>query len=290
VWTGLPLFKIVYTGHKISDSIWGEFVDQPNHHLLLKVDSGLLSLLRIERCPCLVGTLQQPVRVLAVWQEVYVSDITSLYRKCVNRIIFSICLEIVILKKQNCQRIMLCCDFFIFRHCFVVVYVEKHLNYLTFGNNGSVSVATRCGLDGPETDSWWERVFLYLSVPTLWPIQPPIQWVPGFFPMRWNGRDMVLTTHPQSSAGVKERVELYFYFPSGPSWPVLGRTLALASFSSSFCGAGRIPPSVLQPFEAYCAKPLISSQFTSRGAPRQTAWETSISERRKYGREMAGQI
>jgi hypothetical protein len=30
---------------------------------------------------------------------------------------------------------------------------------------------------------------------------------------------------PSSSARVKERVELYFYSPSGPSWPVLGRTL-----------------------------------------------------------------
>jgi hypothetical protein len=30
-----------------------------------------------------------------------------------------------------------------------------------------------------------------------------------------------------SSAEVKERVELYLYFPSGPSWPVIGRTLSL---------------------------------------------------------------
>jgi hypothetical protein len=30
---------------------------------------------------------------------------------------------------------------------------------------------------------------------------------------------------PPSSAEVKERVELYLYFPSGPSWPVLGWTL-----------------------------------------------------------------
>ena len=29
--------------------------------------------------------------------------------------------------------------------------------------------------------------------------------------------------HPTpSSAEVKERVELYLYFPSGPSWPVIG--------------------------------------------------------------------
>jgi hypothetical protein len=27
---------------------------------------------------------------------------------------------------------------------------------------------------------------------------------------------------PHSSAEVKERVELYFYFPFGPSWPVIG--------------------------------------------------------------------
>ena len=32
---------------------------------------------------------------------------------------------------------------------------------------------------------------------------------------------MVLNTHPQS----KERVELYLYYLSGPSWPVLGLTL-----------------------------------------------------------------
>jgi hypothetical protein len=32
---------------------------------------------------------------------------------------------------------------------------------------------------------------------------------------------------PSSSAEVKERVELYLYSPSGPSWPVLGRTLPL---------------------------------------------------------------
>ena len=32
---------------------------------------------------------------------------------------------------------------------------------------------------------------------------------------------------PPSNAEVKERVELYFYCPSGPSWPVLGWTLPL---------------------------------------------------------------
>jgi hypothetical protein len=32
---------------------------------------------------------------------------------------------------------------------------------------------------------------------------------------------------PLSSAEVKERVELYLHYPSGPSWPVLGWTLPL---------------------------------------------------------------
>ena len=32
---------------------------------------------------------------------------------------------------------------------------------------------------------------------------------------------------PPASAEVKERVELYLYSPSGPSWPVLGWTLPL---------------------------------------------------------------
>jgi hypothetical protein len=32
---------------------------------------------------------------------------------------------------------------------------------------------------------------------------------------------------PSSSARVKDRVELYLYSPSGPSWPILGRTLPL---------------------------------------------------------------
>jgi len=32
---------------------------------------------------------------------------------------------------------------------------------------------------------------------------------------------------PPSSAEVKERVELYLYSPSGPSWPVIGWTLLL---------------------------------------------------------------
>jgi hypothetical protein len=34
---------------------------------------------------------------------------------------------------------------------------------------------------------------------------------------------------PQTSAEVKERRELYLYFPCGSSWPVLGQTLILVT-------------------------------------------------------------
>jgi len=43
----------------------------------------------------------------------------------------------------------------------------------------------------------------------------------GSFPgVKWPGRGV--NNQPPSSAEVKERVELYFYSPFGPSWPVLG--------------------------------------------------------------------
>jgi hypothetical protein len=42
---------------------------------------------------------------------------------------------------------------------------------------------------------------------------------------------------PPSSARVKERVELYLYSPSGPSWPVLGRTLRLPCIKSNLQAA-----------------------------------------------------
>jgi hypothetical protein len=48
----------------------------------------------------------------------------------------------------------------------------------------------------------------------------------GFFPgVKRPGRGV--DHPPPSSAEIKERVELYLYSPSGPSWPVLLGTLPL---------------------------------------------------------------
>jgi hypothetical protein len=98
------------------------------------------------------------------------------------------------------------------------------------GRDSSVGIATRYELDGPGIESQWGRDFPHPSRPALGPTQPPIQWVPGLFPGgKAAGRGV---DHPPvSSAEVKERVELYLYSPSGPSWPVLGWTLPLPLFT-----------------------------------------------------------
>ena len=56
---------------------------------------------------------------------------------------------------------------------------------------------------------------------TIQTTQPPVSWVPILFPgVKRPGRGI---DHPLLFRDeVKERVELYHYSPSGPSWPVLG--------------------------------------------------------------------
>ena len=88
-------------------------------------------------------------------------------------------------------------------------------------------MATCYGLDGPRIKSQMERSFLHPSRPVLGPIQPLVRWVQGMFrgvkaagTWRW-------PPITPFSAEVKERMEVYRYFPSGPSWPVLKWKLPL---------------------------------------------------------------
>ena len=89
------------------------------------------------------------------------------------------------------------------------------------GRDSSVGIAIRYGLDGPGIESRWGSRF-----------SAPLQTGPGAHPVSYTvgtgsfpgvkrpGRGV--DHPPQSSAEVKERVELYLYSTSGPSWPVLG--------------------------------------------------------------------
>jgi hypothetical protein len=58
--------------------------------------------------------------------------------------------------------------------------------------------------------------------------------------VKWPGHGV---DHPPSSSGrVKETVELYLYSPSGPSWPVIGRTLPSPPPHGSTVTWGPRPP------------------------------------------------
>jgi hypothetical protein len=97
------------------------------------------------------------------------------------------------------------------------------------GRDSLVGTATGYGLDGPGIESRWGRDFPHPSRPVLGPTQPPIQWVPGLSRgVKRLGRGV--DHRPPSSAEVKERVELYFCSPTGPSWSVIGWTLLTQSF------------------------------------------------------------
>jgi hypothetical protein len=88
--------------------------------------------------------------------------------------------------------------------------------------DSSVGIATRYELDGRGVESRWEWDFPYPYRPALGPTQPPIQY--RVFPRSKVAGEWRWPPTP-SSAEVKEKVQLYLYSPSGPSWPVLVWTL-----------------------------------------------------------------
>jgi hypothetical protein len=98
----------------------------------------------------------------------------------------------------------------------VTQLVFSALFYIHFCTN-SIFVPLVCQLDS------FDFRFLHPSRPALGPTQPPVQWLPSFLPRVKRPGSGINHTSP-FSAEVKERIELYFCSPSGPSWPVLGWT------------------------------------------------------------------
>ena len=108
--------------------------------------------------------------------------------------------------------------------CNIRFFSEYYLSLtLSMGRGSSVGIATRYGLDGPGIESRWGARFSA-------PIQTGLVAYPasrtmgtGSFPgVKRPGRGAEHSP-PSQSLG-HERVELYLYLPSGPSWSVIGRT------------------------------------------------------------------
>jgi hypothetical protein len=108
-----------------------------------------------------------------------------------------------------------CCPIFRQRlDCYIIPF-----QYLYVGRDSSVGIATRYGLDGPGIESLWGAIFSA-------PVQTDSEAHPTSYTMG-TGSFLGLKRHgsgvghpPPSSAEVTERIELYLYSPSGPSWTV----------------------------------------------------------------------
>jgi hypothetical protein len=80
------------------------------------------------------------------------------------------------------------------------------------GRSSVFGIATDYGLDELGIESRWGRDFPHLPRPALGPIQPPVQWVPGFTGGKeWPGRDT--DPSPHSSAVVMKE---YSYTSTPP--------------------------------------------------------------------------
>ena len=92
------------------------------------------------------------------------------------------------------------------------------------GRVSSVGIATRYGLDIPGIESRWGAARFFAPVHT-GPWGPLSLLYNGYRSFPGVKRPGPGVDHPPTSKRRgHERVELYLYSPSGPQWPVIGRT------------------------------------------------------------------
>ena len=122
--------------------------------------------------------------------------------------------------------------------------------YYDVARVSSVCIAICYRLDGPGIESRW-TVEIFRTPPVLPRAHPTSSTMTiGAFPqVKWPR----LGAHqpPSSNTEFKERAELYLYFPSGSSWPVLERNLDLplpVIMTDSFDGGGEVAGGGLTPF------------------------------------------
>jgi hypothetical protein len=108
------------------------------------------------------------------------------------------------------------------------------------GRDSSVGTATRYGMDGPGIESRWGARFSALVQTDPGAHSASCTMGTGSFPgVKRPGRG---ADHPPPSmCRGREWVELYLYFPSVPSWPVIGRTLPLTLLYSFLLEAESTP-------------------------------------------------
>jgi hypothetical protein len=108
--------------------------------------------------------------------------------------------------------------------------------------DSSVVITTRYGLDGPGIDPGGAR----FSAPVqTGPEAHPASYTIGTRSLPGVQRQRNVDHPPAYSVKVKERVELFLYFPCGPSWSDIGWIWLLRGAPSTYCrGDGAVPPSV----------------------------------------------
>ena len=81
-----------------------------------------------------------------------------------------------------------------FRKCDVEICTISIWLRIVTGSSVGIATELRAGRSAIES-RWWGRDFSHLSTRALGPTQPPVQWVPGLYRVKY-GRGVLLTTHP----------------------------------------------------------------------------------------------